>query len=165
MSISNTSSTKCGFALIVAVMFIAACNGGKESPVITLTNTPAQTTTTTTAPTTPASPPGIASCTTPAIGLTFAASRLSGVAPLAVFFDATATTATATTRPFHDIEYKWNFGDPAGSPVNGTTWTNGSRAGASSRNAATGPVAAHVFETPGTYTVALTAFDGTNTRV
>jgi PKD repeat protein len=65
-------------------------------------------------------------------------SRTSGVAPLYVFFDATASTAVATSRPFHELEYRWGFG-------------------------ATGPVAAHVFEAPGTYTVTLTVLDGTDT--
>jgi PKD repeat protein len=97
------------------------------------------------------------------ISLSLVPGRTSGVAPLAVFFDATGTTATTTTKPFHHIEYRWDFGDPAGSPVSGTTWSTGSRPGVSSRNTATGAVAAHVFETPGTYTVTLTAFDGTNT--
>lgn len=81
-----------------------------------------------------------------------ARSRLWGVAPLAVFFDATETTAGAATKPFHDLEFRWDFGDPAG----GATWGAGSRAGLSSRNTASGPVAAHVFETPGNYTVTLT---------
>lgn len=90
-----------------------------------------------------------------AITLSVVASRLTGVAPLAVFFDATATTATATSRPFHDLEYRWDFGDP-GSGVWGTTGL--------SKNTTTGPVATHVFETPGTYNVCLTVFDGTNTR-
>jgi hypothetical protein len=40
-------------------------------------------------------------------------------------------------------------------------WSNGSTLG--SRNLATGPVASHVYENPGVYTVALTATDGTNT--
>ena len=71
--------------------------------------------------------------------------RFSGVAPLAVFFDATATTATATTRPFHDLEYRWAFSETVGPGIG--TWTTGSRANVSSRNSATGPVAAHVFET------------------
>jgi len=99
------------------------------------------------------------------ITLSLVASRLSGVAPLAVFFDATGTTSTspATTRPFHDLEYRWDFGDPAGSPISGTTWSSGSGAGVSSRNLATGPVTAHVFETPGTYTIGLSVFDGMNT--
>jgi len=93
-----------------------------------------------------------------AISLRAQAARVAGVAPLGVFFDATATTSSATTMPFHEIEYRWNF-DDAGSGV----WAFGSRAGVSSRNLATGPVASHLFETPGTRNVTVTAFDGTNT--
>lgn len=101
---------------------------------------------------------------TSAITLSNVPSRFNGVAPLSVFFDASTTTATSTTRPYHDLEYRWDFGDAAGSPVSGTTWaTTGARAGVSSRNAATGPGAGHVFESPGTYTVNLTVTDGTNT--
>ena len=107
---------------------------------------------------------------TGAIALSNVPSRFNGVAPLAIFFDATETTATATTRPFHDIEYRWDFGDKIGSvlnlspPLTGTsTWNAGSRAGISSRNKATGPVSAHVYETPGTYIVNLSATDGTHT--
>lgn len=86
------------------------------------------------------------------------ASRTSGVAPLAVFFDATGTTNTSvTSRPFHELEYRWNFGD-ASAPM----WTRGSRANVASKNAATGPLAGHVYEKPGTYTATLTVFDGTN---
>jgi len=92
-----------------------------------------------------------------AINLSLVAARSSGVAPLAVFFDASGTTANATTRPFHDLEFRWNFGDATAG-----TWNNGARPGVSSKNSATGPVAAHVFETPGTYTVSVTATDGTN---
>ena len=99
---------------------------------------------------------------TDSIRLLNASSRLRGVAPLSVFFDATGTTATSTIHPFHELEYRWDFGDAKGSPVNGKTWSTGSRANVSSRNQATGPVAAHVFETSGTYTVALTVTDGTN---
>jgi hypothetical protein len=92
------------------------------------------------------------------IVLSLVPARTSGVAPLAVFFDASATTDTGvTTRPFHDLEYTWSFGDPGSG-----TWASGAQPGVSSKNSATGPVAAHVFETPGTYTVNLTAFDGTN---
>jgi len=85
------------------------------------------------------------------------AARANGVAPLAVFFDATTSSSTNTTRPFHEVEYRWNFGDAA------ATWGKGSRPGASSKNLATGPVAAHVFESPGTFTITITAFDGTST--
>jgi hypothetical protein len=89
------------------------------------------------------------------------ASRYSGVAPLAVFFDATGTTATtAPTRPFHDLEYRWSFSDGG----SGNWGPAGSRPGAgNSRNSATGPMAVHVFETAGTYSVSVQITDGTNT--
>ncbi|MFZ2303742.1 MAG: peptidoglycan-binding protein, partial [Minisyncoccia bacterium] len=93
------------------------------------------------------------------ITLSLVPARTSGVAPLSVFFDASGTTdPTMTTRPFHDLEYTWSFGDATAG-----TWAYGAAPG-SSKNTATGPVAAHVFETPGTYTVTMQAFDGTNTN-
>jgi len=73
------------------------------------------------------------------------ASRVSGVAPLAVLFDATDSTGAA--RPFHDLHYAWNFGD-----ADGGAWA----ATAHGKNTATGPVAAHVFTKPGTYQVSVT---------
>ena len=103
-----------------------------------------------------ASCPALASST---IGLSATAPRLSGVAPLAVFFDATATTHTnPAIRPFHDIDYQWDFGDPGSG-----TWTRTPGMTNVSRNQAAGPLAAHVYETPGTYTVCVTAFDGAST--
>ena len=84
-------------------------------------------------------------------------SRLTGVAPLAVFFDATATTSTQTTRPIHDVGYYWEFGDGSAG-----TWTNGTGAN-TSKNLAYGPVAAHVFETAGTFPITLTCHDGVST--
>jgi len=96
----------------------------------------------------------------------------TSVAPLAVFFDATSTTDAGTTsRPFHDLEYKWDFGDTAGSPAKGTTWSTGSKSTSATcnvpyngcRNNATGAAAAHVYESAGTYTATLSVFDGTNT--
>jgi hypothetical protein len=83
--------------------------------------------------------------------------RTSGVAPLAVFFDASGTADTATTRPFHDLEYTWDFGDASTS-----TWKTGAQSGLS-KNVAYGPVATHVFETPGTYMVKLRVYNGTDT--
>lgn len=89
------------------------------------------------------------------------ANRVSGVAPLAVHFNSIGSTSPGVTSlPFHEIKYTWNFGDIAG----GATWAYGTRAGIASKNAASGPVAAHVFETPGTYLVTLNAFDGLVTR-
>jgi len=83
-------------------------------------------------------------------------SRTSGVAPLAVFFDATGTTDAVTTRPFHDLFYMWNFGDS-----DAGTWSAGSNT-SFSKNFATNAVAAHVYDTPGTYTWTMLVWDGTN---
>jgi hypothetical protein len=86
----------------------------------------------------------------------FTPSRTEGVAPLSVFFDAASTTATGVTNPFHELDYAWDFGD-TGAGV----WTYGTAS--TSKNVAYGPVTAHVFETPGTYTVTLAVFDGSAT--
>ncbi|MBI4718399.1 MAG: thrombospondin type 3 repeat-containing protein [Planctomycetes bacterium] len=67
------------------------------------------------------------------------ASRTSGVSPLGVFFDATATTSSRTSAPFHELDFTWDFGDP------GSGFTN--RPGVDA-NRAKGGVAAHVFELP-----------------
>jgi hypothetical protein len=90
------------------------------------------------------------------ISLSLVASRTSGVGPLAVFFDASGTTSTQTSNPFHEVYYSWNFGDSNGNAA----WTYGTRTGSGSKNVAYGPLASHVFENPGTYTVTLTGFDG-----
>ena len=50
------------------------------------------------------------------------ATRTTGVAPLAVFFDASGTTDTVETPyPFHELDYSWNFGDSGAG-----NWTYGS---------------------------------------
>ncbi|MDA8019358.1 MAG: PKD domain-containing protein [Thermoanaerobaculia bacterium] len=93
----------------------------------------------------------VASAGAQPIQIDLQASRTFGAAPLAVFFDASGTTHTSgAIRPFHDLGYRWDFDDP----TSGTWATNGR-----SRNSATGAVAAHVFETPGTYDVSVTVRD------
>lgn len=80
-------------------------------------------------------------------------SRTTGVAPLAITFDALATTAPLLTAlPFSDIYYFWRFSDDRG-----TFWTTGTNIGSNNKNEAVGPVTQHTFLTPGTYTVELVA--------
>ncbi len=82
------------------------------------------------------------------------ASRISGVAPLSVFFDSGFISSTETERPFHDLKYKWDFGD---NPF--TKWAiteSTSDISGASKNEDSGPVAAHVFDASGNYTVTLT---------
>ncbi len=82
-------------------------------------------------------------------GTMTAAHRTSGVAPLAVHFDVVGA-GSGVVQPadgdYASPHYRWNFGD-AGSG----TWTTSGR----SRNQAFGYVAAHVYESPGTYTASL----------
>ena len=81
------------------------------------------------------------------------ASRTTGVAPLAITFDAIGTTAPVLTAlPFSEIHYEWRFGDDRG-----TFWSYGTNAGGNNKNIAFGPVGKHIFETPGTFTVELIA--------
>lgn len=90
------------------------------------------------------------------IVLSVVPSRTSGVAPLSVFFTTVGTTDSGvTTRPFHDLEYRWNFGDATTG-----NWAYGTNVGGS-KNQAIGANASHVFETAGTYTVSMAAIDGT----
>lgn len=90
----------------------------------------------------------------------FTPARSTGTWPLYVWFDATATTTTGTgsANPYHSLQYTWDFGDASSG-----AWTNGTRTGTGSRNAGYGPVAGHVYEGAGPYTVTLTVTDGTNT--
>ena len=88
------------------------------------------------------------------------ASRLTGVAPLYVNFDATATTSTASSNPSHELFFAHDFGDTGAG-----TWANGVQSsGLTSKNAGYGPVTGHVFETPGTYTVTSVITDGVNSE-
>lgn len=76
----------------------------------------------------------------------FVATPTSGHAPLSVHFDATGSTAEGVARPFHALRYVFDF-DDAGS---GNWSTDGA-----SKNVELSPIAAHLFESPGTYEVSL----------
>lgn len=97
------------------------------------------------------------------------AHRTSGVAPLAVFFDAVNDVAAGASvngstfawssgvfqpSDYEGTLYSWDFGDPGSG-----AWTTTSK----SRNTATGYTAAHVYETPGTYKATLVITDATGT--
>jgi hypothetical protein len=94
-----------------------------------------------------------ASITLPAAG--GIPSRTIGIAPLAVVFDISTTTSTATTRPYHDLECRWNFGDAQAK----ATWSYGALTGLS-KNEGRGLTAAHIYETAGTYAWSVSCYDG-----
>jgi hypothetical protein len=78
-----------------------------------------------------------------AIVLTVTSSRIAGVAPLAVAFDASGSTGLAQSDVL-GASFSWQFGDP-GAGFWSTTGTP--------KNEASGFLAAHVFESPGVYQV------------
>jgi hypothetical protein len=83
----------------------------------------------------------------------FTATRVDGVAPLAVYFEAGPTTCDSCPEvvdPWHDLAYSWDFDDP-----DAGVWPISGR----SKARDIGPAAAHVFERPGHYEVTLTATD------
>jgi hypothetical protein len=80
------------------------------------------------------------------------ATRNSGTAPLAVLFDSTSTTsANSGVDTFRQITYSYNFGDERG--------LNWAVSGQPKNTQAGGPIAAHVFDVPGTYVVKVRATD------
>lgn len=86
------------------------------------------------------------------------ASRLSCTAPCAIQFDAsTSSHSSPDIDAFTDLEYLWDFGDTAAG-----NWSIGALRGP--RNEAIGPLASHVFERPGSYTVRLRVFDATGAQ-
>ncbi len=87
------------------------------------------------------------------------ASRLTGPAPLAVMFDATGTQLDPPLDSFREVQYSLDFGDDRG-----LKWEHSGKP----KNTQTGgPLAAHVFDLPGNYTVRLraTAPDGRTSDV
>lgn len=81
------------------------------------------------------------------------ATRLSGPAPLGVLFDATTLVAAgAVAHPFHQLRYEFDFGDERGE-----TWPI---SGAPKNTQAGGPLAAHVFDEPGSYLVRVRILGG-----
>ncbi|MEZ5707607.1 MAG: PKD domain-containing protein [Burkholderiaceae bacterium] len=80
------------------------------------------------------------------------ATRISGTAPLAVQFDASRTTSSLGSQlPFHQVRYAFSFGDDRGQ-----TWP---ASGLSKNLQSGGPLAAHVYDLPGTYQVRVRATD------
>ena len=73
------------------------------------------------------------------ITIDLVASRTSGVAPLAVIFDASGTTCEGVDHPFRELGYLWDFDDDYSTFDGGTI----------------GPVVSHVFDQPGTYSVSV----------
>lgn len=96
-------------------------------------------------------------------------------APAYVVFNGSAADDSAmsgTNQEFKDLDFHWNFGDTVtgaasscGSSIASGEgyWACGPTPGTLSKNEARGPIAAHVFNTPGDYTVNLTVRNGTLT--
>lgn len=80
----------------------------------------------------------------------FTTNSKTGPAPLAIHFDASATTSNTTSQAFHELHYTWDFGD-----CTGEQWANSNK----SKNTATGPIAGHLYTQPGTYIITLKVKD------
>jgi hypothetical protein len=89
------------------------------------------------------------------VSMSLVASRTSCTAMGGIVFDATGTTM-AGVDAFADLLYLFDFGDAASG-----NYANGVLAGKSKQFYAGGPVAAHVYEHPGSYTASMWVFDGT----
>lgn len=90
---------------------------------------------------------------TPAAPMTTAI-RTRGVAPLSVFFDAAGNASvrqpSGALPDYSTLDYRWSFGD-----AEAGEWSISGK----SKNRASGYVASHVFEQPGTYRVTLSVTD------
>lgn len=84
-----------------------------------------------------------------------AASRITGPAPLAVNFDAIATTHTnGSIDTFRELSYSFNYGDTGSSGVG--NWPLSSEP---KNTDVGGPLGAHVYDEAGTYTCTVTVLD------
>lgn len=99
---------------------------------------------------------GVAPAPAASFSLNVNARRTSGVAPFNVHFDATPTGSTSESDTYRKVWYEWNFGESGGPGV--AAWTYGIQN--RTRNTAHGPIAAHLYETPGSYTATCTAYYG-----
>jgi len=77
-------------------------------------------------------------------------SRDSCTAPCGIFANALGTESNTTHEPFHELFYLWDFGNPDASFIYRQDVTP---------NIAKGAIAAHVFDTPGVYTITLNVTD------
>ena len=150
MSVKNrriTWSLSCAFATVAVLNACGGGGGGTAQAAAVSDEGPV------TAPSTSPSPaPAPAPVSSGVISASLAATRVSGTAPLAVQFDATGTTSTTSgVDTFRQVTYSFNFGDDRG-----LTWAI---SGQPKNTQVGGPLAAHVFDNPGTYTVTLTATD------
>ena len=91
-------------------------------------------------------------------GLTLLANRTRGTAPAGMMFVAHVAGGDVS-RPFHDLRYRWSFGDPGEFDLlaEDIPWGR-------DRDVAYGPIVAHAWESPGTYTVTCEATDGVRTE-
>lgn len=82
------------------------------------------------------------------------ANRTTGVSPAGVFFEA-VVTGFSVDRPAHDLHFKWTFDDPGSYTAIAADHPHGVASDTSY-----GPMTAHCFATPGSYTVTLEVTDG-----
>lgn len=85
-----------------------------------------------------------------------AGGTITGVAPFAVFFDATSTTDSTSYDTFNALGYHHDFGYAAEADAGYWTYPDGEDNLAKCRYVG-GPMAGHVYETPGTYTYSVKA--------
>jgi hypothetical protein len=78
--------------------------------------------------------------------------RASGQSPYFAHVSASAITATGTERPYEDLEFSWDFGDPDGVEV----FTRPKDNAKVNANAQGGPEAVYCYRKPGRYTITLT---------